>query len=396
MTLRRPSCSYWQRALKLIELVEYQPTRTRLAEEDLLHLLDLVKGSGDSDESKVIQSVTPTKIGDLYIVTPGPFVGRMGLPSGETLDIQSRFPIEGVIDLIRLSGRLPIRLDRLDPDVSANRFLVDVIAQAFARETDRLVAFGLAKGYQTKRFTRPPYPGTPDMALHVGRYAARPDKLVTSARRITHDIDLNRALAAALEVVSRVPLIERVGREVAALGPSFVRVRRTSLNADSVSRIPLDRQTTRYRKALGLVELILRSQSLTPEGNARTGVSVLFNMPKVWEGYVARWVTELWGPDHRVEEQYGFSLTADGSLRSVADVTVWREDRLIALYDAKYKWPGDKPSMADIYQMVTYCMRLNLKEATLVYPAPAWRGEFDVEGVMIRTIGLSVTEGRVA
>lgn len=374
----------------MIELVEYQPKGIRLADEDLLHLVDLVKGSGDSDESKVIQSVTPTKDGDRYIVTPGPFVGRMGLPSGETLDVQSRFPIEDVIDLIRLSGRLPIRLDRLHPEVSASRFLVDVIAQAFARETDRLIAFGLAKGYQTKRFTRPPYPGAPDIALHLGRYAARPDKLVTSARRITHDIDLNRALAAALDVVSRVPLIERVGHEVAALGPSFIRVRRTSMNADSVSRIPLDRQTTRYRAALGLVELILRSQSLIPEGDARTGVSVLFNMPKVWEGYVARWVAELWGPDHRVEEQYGFNLTADGFLRSMADVTVWAGDRLVALYDAKYKWPGDKPSMADIYQMVTYCMRLDLPEATLVYPAPAENGEFHIEGVTIRTIGLRI------
>jgi 5-methylcytosine-specific restriction endonuclease McrBC regulatory subunit McrC len=368
----------------------------RLAADDLLHLLDLVKGSGDSVETKVIQAVAPSRETGVYIVTPGPFVGRMGLPSGETLDIQSRFPIEDVIELIRLSARLPIKLDRLHPDESADRFLIDVIAQAFAREADRLVASGLAKGYQTTRFTRPPYPGIPDVALHLGRYAARPDKLVTSARRITHDVEINRALAAALDVVSRVPLIQHVRREVAALRPSFLRVRRTGMAADAVSRIPLDKQTTRYREALGLVELILRSQSLVPEGAARRGVSVLFNMPKVWEGYVTRWAAELWGPDHRIEAPFGFDLTADGSLRSEADVTVWDGDRLVAIYDAKYKWPGDKPSMGDVYQMVTYCARLRLDEATLVYPAPAKTTQILVEGVTIRTIGLRVPPGPIA
>lgn len=374
----------------MFELTEYKPGRVELSDDDLRHLLALVKGTGDADDAKVIQAITPTPIPGAYDVTPGPYVGRMGLPSGTTIDIRSRFAFEDVIELIRLSGRFPIRVDQMRPDVDVDRFVVDVVAAALTREVDRLVAFGLAKGYRPQRFTRPPYPGRPDVSEHLGRYAARPDRLVTHARRITLDTDLNRALAAALDVIGRVPLVERIGRSVVRLRPSFSRVRRVPGSADSIGRLSLDRLTARYRDALALAEIVLRSQSLVPRGSRQTGASVLFNMPKVWEAFVAKWVRTQWDPEFRVEAPMAFDLSADGTLRSEADVTVWQGDDLVALYDAKYKRPGDKPSMGDVYQMVTYCTRLGIAGATLVYPAPVKERSFRVGGKIIEMRGLSI------
>ena len=58
----------------------------------------------------------------------------MGLPSGTTIDVRSRFAFDDVIELIRLSGRLPIRVDQMRPDVDVDRFVVDVVAEATALE----------------------------------------------------------------------------------------------------------------------------------------------------------------------------------------------------------------------------------------------------------------------
>jgi 5-methylcytosine-specific restriction endonuclease McrBC regulatory subunit McrC len=373
----------------LLPLREYASSEVELEEQDLHHLLALVRGDGQGDEAKVFQSITPTSKPHTYSVKPGAFVGRIGLPSGKSVEVESRFPIADVIEMLRFSGRLPIRLDRLAPAMDKEVFLLDVIALAFAREVERLVSLGLAKGYRQYLFDRPPYPGSPDLQMHLGRYAARPDRLVTRARRITLDIDLNRALAAAIEVLSRVNLAMEPTTALTSIYPAFGRVRRVPIPASAVGRIELTRLTSRYRDGLGLAEIILRGQSLAPEGDTFAGASVLFNMSKVWESCVARWAEIEW-PEFDVVDQHSFGVTSDGSLRASADVTVWDSGKLIALYDAKYKWPGVTPTMGDVYQMTTYCTRLGIDEATLVYPARATKKSFVVGDITIHTVGLDV------
>ena len=373
----------------MLRLREYASSEVELEEHDLHHLLALVRGEGEGDEAKVIQSITPTSKPNTYRVKPGAFVGRIGLPSGESLDVESRFPIGDVVDMLRFSGRLPIRLDRLAPAMDEEMFFLDVIALAFAREVERLVSFGLAKGYRLYRFDRPPYPGSPDIQIHLGRYAARPDKLVTRARRITVDIDLNRALVAAIEVLSRVSLTIEPTKALRSVYPAFGRTRRVPTPASALGRIELTSLTSRYREGLGLAEIILRGQSLAPEGDPIAGASVLFNMPKVWEACVARWAEMEW-PEYDIVDQHSFGVTADGSLRASADVTVWDSGKLMALYDAKYKWPGDTPALSDVYQMVAYCTRLGINEATLVYPARAKQKSYAVGDTTIHTLGLDI------
>lgn len=374
----------------MIELTEYRPSLVELAPEDLAYLLPMVRGSGGRRDDRVIESITPTDQRGTYELRPGPFVGRLGLPSGSVIDIRSRFEFADVIELIRRAGRLPLRIDRLRVPAGVDPFLIDVLASAFVREVDHLVAQGLAKGYRRYRFDRPPYPGVPDVTAHLTRYGGRPDRLITTAKRITLDVEANRALAAALRVLSRVRLAPDIGKSVAALGPAFGRIGQTQMAARDVARITLDRLTARYEPALALAELILSSQELAPRSTSHAGASVLFYMPKVWESYVVYWATRQWGPDHRVTGTYTFDLSTDGRLRSEADVTVWRRDELVALYDAKYKRPGDTPSSGDVYQMVTYSKRLGISEASLIYPGSMLARRFVVAGVTVKMIGLDI------
>jgi McrBC 5-methylcytosine restriction system component len=65
--------------------------------------------------------------------------------------------------------------------------------------------------------------------------------------------------------------------------------------------------------------------------------------------------------------------------------------QLIALYDAKYKWPDSTPSRADLYQMITYCDRLGLREATLIYPVATPTRTVGVGNKVITVLGLRPT-----
>ena len=351
----------------MVRLVEYQTSEVSLDRAERNYLLDVVKGTGSGDGPKVIESLTPTKQDGVYAIRPGPFVGRLGLPSGRWLDIDSRFAFDDVIELIRHSGRAPLHVDRLRVPGQRESFVIDVLAAAFVREVDLLIGAGLAKGYRLRRFERPPYPGQIDVNRHISRYAARPDVLVTTAKRITHDIAENRALALSADLLLRVPLDRSIAHGVRALVPAFARVRRLPMSASRIAQIPLTRLTSRYEPALQLAEIILGGSAVAPRGSSRSGASILFNMPKVWESFVAKWAAATWGPSTTIKAGYTFDFSDGGELRSEADVTVWREDELIALYDAKYKWPGKGPSMGDVYQMVSYCSRLGIGEATLVY-----------------------------
>ncbi len=375
----------------MVALTEYRWQRVELRGDDLDYLLDLVKGTGVEGEPRVLEGITPTTDPGVYELRAGPYVGRLGLPSGRYLDIHSRFPFADVIQLIAESGRLPYRVDRLPTPMGTEPFVIDVLVAAFCREVDRLVSAGLAKGYQQQRFDRPPYPGQVDINRHLSRFAARPDRLTTRAKRITHDIEVNRALALALDVLVRLSLAEELQREVVSLGSSFVRVGRTPMSPASVAAIPLNRLTQRYEAALGLAELILGGQLIAPREQQLSGASVLFNMPKVWESYVAKRIERRWGDAFRVAAPYPFDLSNQGELRSEADVTVWDEDeRLVALYDAKYKRVEHAPSTSDVYQMVTYCTRLGIDEATLVYPGAGEHRSYQIGEVAIHVEGLPV------
>ena len=366
-------------------LVEYEATAVTLDPRDLDFVLDLVRyGSGDA---RVLHGVTPTHRPGVYELVAGPYVGRIGLPSGDWLDLQSRFPIEDVIELIRASGRHPVRLGPLAAPGETSAFLVDAIAIAFDREVSSLLGSGLAKGYIATRCTVPPYAGRLDTSFHLGRLAARPDRLATISRRLTSDIIENQALAVALDVLRQVPLQRSVSMRLASLASAFRRVSRPHLRAEQVAAVHLTNLTRRYETALALAEAILRSQSLAPRSAQLPGASLLFWMPKVWENYVAAWLREKW-PDHRIVAPYRFVLTDDGQYAE-ADATVWDGDTLIALYDAKYKWPDRAPSRSDLYQMITYCERLGLSDAWLVYPASVGSWKISVLKKNVHVLGVN-------
>jgi 5-methylcytosine-specific restriction endonuclease McrBC regulatory subunit McrC len=372
----------------VIRLVEYSTARAALAPQDLDYLLDLVAASGQDDQATLLEAVTPTRERGVYDLRSGPYVGRLGLPSGDWIDFVSRFAFDDVLELIRRSGRLPIRQDTLAVPVEQADTLIDVIAAAFVREVARLVAAGLAKGYAKHHFEQPPYPGTIDAKQHLGRFAARPDRLVTLASRLTRDVPVNQALAAALEVLRRVPMRASVSAGIARLALAFREVRRAPISAEAVARIRLTALTKSYSEALALAELILRSHSLAPQGTTHAGASIVFSMPKVWERYVAQCVRQAWPDTFEVLNSFGFDLTPTGGLPAEADVVVRDGDKLVALYDAKYKWLEKAPARGDVYQMVAYCERLGLDAAILVYPGPGDARSIRVGNRQVWTVGL--------
>ena len=250
-----------------------------------------------------------------------------------------------------------------------------------------LIGHGLAKGYRQRKFRSPPFPGKIDIREHLARHQARPDELVTVARRLTSDIDRNRAIAAATEMMLRLPLQTSARSRLRSVAAMLSAVKALPMGVSDVERLIGEHRQRRYDPALRLSALVLAGGRVASSGAGISGASVLFSMPKVWEAFVLAWVRYN-NPDKPVTS-HTFSLLDDRSdPKSIADVVVFENGQPAVLFDAKYKQPGQVPTTDDIYQMVTYCDRLGLTQAHLVHPGSGEPSTVRIGGRRITTIRL--------
>lgn len=151
----------------------------------------------------------------------------------------------------------------------------------------------------------------------------------------------------------------------------------------------LTQLTTRYEYALALAAVVVAGSSIGPLGNDLPGNSMMFFMPGAWERYVAARVAEAL-PGLHVTTSYKFPVS-DAGHTAVADCLVSSGAVPVAVVDAKYKSQQKAPSSDDIYQMVTYCHRLHVPIAILVYPQETEDRVVNVGQFAIHVLGLPAT-----
>ncbi|MFC5062834.1 McrC family protein [Actinomycetospora atypica] len=377
----------------MLRLREYAPQEVELSPEDLRAVVALTRGGSDA---AVLMAVTPTGTGR-HVIVPGPFVGRLRLPSGLVLDIRSRFDLADLSTLLaNYVGAPRLLRDDLVP-AGEGTTLVDLIAAAFVDALDQVVGRGLPKGYVERTFTRPPFAGRPDVATHLRRHAGRADRLVTRAHRITQDIPVNQVLARAHALLTSAPLRHaRTRSRLTALTPVLAAIHQP-LDVERAIRLARPRLPVRCRDAFDLAVLVVRGTSLLPEGVERNGAAVLFPMPKVWEAFVENSVAAQAPSGHHVRRQVPVPITeSPDSTTGYADVVEYdSEGRPVAVYDAKYKHLG-RPSTDDLFQVFTYCRRLRCARAVLVLPGRGETSTVSMGEVTVESRGLRVLADRPA
>ena len=377
----------------MLQLREYETRTVELTAAQAVELAQHTRGTtGDTSAPRVINLVAPAAKPGHYDVQPGPFVGRFTLRSGLTIDIASRFPFTDLLEILRVAARLPVLLHEAPTPAQPGHGLVELIATAFVREVRRVVGFGLAKGYVTRTFTRPPYPGVPNATSHLARHLGRPDRLITQARRLTVDIPVNQILLAAHRALRHQTYTgPDLPVRLRALAPVFADVTPVS-DALRLARGAARNMPTRYREALALAVLVLSGLTTMPTSTGAGGASVLFNMTKVWENYVQAVLEPDLPPGHSISAQHPVPITTDGTgITASADLVELDSSRTpVRLYDAKYKPLGDKPSTDEIYQVLTYAYRLGLRTGTLLYPGRGEHSTVAVGEYRIHTTGVEV------
>lgn len=369
----------------MIDLVEYEPSTVTLDHDEAAELGEMTKGAESAGRPKVMERVAAVP-GGAYRVQPGPYVGRFQLRGGRVVNIAGRFPFQDLATLLGLGEKTTMLYDAAAP-AGGGHGLMDLIGLAFAREAELIAGRGLVKAYERREFTRPPYPGRPSPALHVRAHAGRPDRLATTANRLTMDVPLNRLVATALRRLCGLPYADgKIALRLRALLPVFQAIGEITGSAPPITDLPVH-----YREIHRLARLVLDDRTTLPQGAGVSGVSVLFNMTAIWETYVGRWLSAA-HPGDTLSAQHKIVLTDSGPARTGnADWVLLRKNRPVAVFDAKYrKWK--RPATDEIYQLYTYARRLGVTRAGLAYPgATEQQSLITIDGVTIESHTVAVT-----
>jgi 5-methylcytosine-specific restriction enzyme subunit McrC len=209
----------------------------------------------------------------------------------------------------------------------------------------------------------------------------------------TEDLEENQILAWTLRVIAR----SIVRREEVRL-----HIRRASRALHgSVSLSPFassdcagrtyNRLNQDYETLHALCRFFLDMTGPTLDEGDRESLPFLLDMSTVFEQFVAEWLRTHISDRYTVRAKETYLPQGESPRRFELDTVLYRrdaatsEERPFAILDMKYKRP-ERPSNADIFQVVTYAVAKECDQAFLVYPAELTeRLDITVRGIRVRS-----------
>lgn len=329
-------------------------------------------------------------------------VGVLRLDDGLELRVLPRLEIPKLLFLLSYAADAAGWRD-VGPDYEADVDVFAAVASAFVAHAERATSPAPIRGYRTVEESAVVVRGRIRIGDHMARRAGVPLPIEVAYDEFTLDVDENRIVLGAAELLLRMPLVQLgVRRRLLRLRARLDGVEPTrpglGVRAPSTTRL-----NGRYAGATKLAELVLRRASVDTVPGAVGGVQFSFDMNQVFEEFLTTALGVALRPfEGRLVAQYRTHLDHQSRIPMRPDLTWWRGARCRAVIDAKYKaLENDRFPNADAYQMLAYCSALGLDEGFLVYAKDAGtrRADHDVVGtvvtVRVRAVDLEQPAERV-
>ena len=263
-------------------------------------------------------------------------------------------------------------------DLAPDADVLEAVALAFSRRTQRAIHRGLLRGYRREEDALSTVRGQIRFADQIGRRYGLPIPIEVAYDEYTEDIEHNRLLKTALHRLSHAQIRSMaVRQELRRLRSAFDMVQLGSYAPGALPAIRYTRLDEHYRPAVEVARLIIDNSSLELFGGRVSGASFLIDMNAVFERFLYVALGEALGiGSDRWQHQARLKLDEGGSINMEPDLSWWAlaangsEPRARFVGDAKYK-KLDAPGFrhADIYQMLAYCTAADLPTGLLIYAA---------------------------
>jgi 5-methylcytosine-specific restriction enzyme subunit McrC len=308
-----------------------------------------------------------------YDLTPSSWIGAIELPS---LDIQIRPKIQISRVLFLLSYAMdPKHWQDTDFSLEKADSLVEAIIPGFALHLKRALGPGILQGYRLEEDALATVRGRVRFQDQIDRRFGILPPIEVRYDEFTEDIEENRLLKAALRALERIRIrSSEMWYQLHHFQAILDRVSLVEYQSRNLPTINYTRLNHRYRPAVELSKLILRSLSYDLEYGRVAGAAFLVDMNDVFEKFVwvalreALGVSEWTFPSGSSNHPLFMDLAQKVSLRP--DLSWWQDSKCMFVGDVKYKRinvPGIKH--ADLYQLLAYTIAAELPGGLLIYAA---------------------------
>ena len=284
--------------------------------------------------------------------------------------------------MLAVGGDVPVRSRDVARLATRKAPLSETLAGIFADRLRQELLRGPERGYQHREENLRAFKGKLLIADQSQANAAHRERFFCRFDEFSDDTPMNRIFKAACRVLHAVtwtPATQDVLRQCLLLleGASDMEVQDSDFGA-----ITINRQNQRFEDVLRFCRLILAGRTPTVEAGATRSFSLLFDMNKVFERFVAALFCRQVAPridGIRVYPQAArhrrhlMECAGAGVLRLEPDILIERAERRLIM-DTKWKLlaPGKRGrggvADGDLYQLYAYARRYGSPQSVLLYP----------------------------
>jgi 5-methylcytosine-specific restriction enzyme subunit McrC len=355
-----------------------------LAEGQRLYQVDLTQAEAGSLNRSGLVTAQPDVVG--WRVTAEYAVGAVR--RGDLIvRVRPKVGVVKVLTLLaRAHGIAGLRVDSEVVEASASTDLSEVLAVLFVQEAATALAAGPLRGYRREDQTLSVLRGRVRLQDQYLRRFGMPIPIEVTVDEWTLDTVENRRIRAAVRaLLALANLPESTRRSLTHIDRLLSDVFLAPRAAITAPWEPT-RLNVRLHRLLHLADVVLAHTSLENEAGETQAHGFLINMAWLFETLIARLLTEQ---TEGLVAQKSFPLDNLSRLTIQPDLVFYENGAPVAVADTKYKLLDDDGKMpnADVYQLVTYCARLGLKEGHLIYAAGDPKPEpFKIRGTDIRLV----------
>ena len=355
-------------AVRHITLSEYETVRLPSSDlpstvgEQLWRLLD-------QNGKKLHVSFPSPKTDYDWELTAQGWVGQFSLPHQLQLNIRPKLPIARLFQLWEAAYdlRLAHLTDGLTTLDSVPAFF-NLLAQILAQRVIRRGRQGLQQAYLQETAVLPYVRGR-----LLPRQPATTSPTVELACRYhaqTIDIPDNQILAFTLHQIARSGQCNLAAQTAVRQAYHLLQpaVTLQPFTPNDCQKRSYGRLNQDYAVMHALCRFFLEHTGPLLNKGDHAIMPFLLNMAQLYERSVANWLQANLPTPYRIKAQESTTIGPNDELRFQIDLTLYGENgRPLAVLDTKYKTP-DRPSPADISQVVTYAKAKDSQHALLIYP----------------------------
>lgn len=327
-------------------------------------------------------------------LTAKQMVGIVAAP-GCSLEILPKIETLGNEDQTAIRRRLVRMLDvALSLDIGEgaaasmarqNETLLDILIRLFADQLLAEARRGLPRSYLPCEADLPMLRGRLDTMRQFTLHAVRPDRLASRFDALSPDIALMQIMKACVVALRRFARGQETKRRLDELRFLLADVSDLKPRDLPWKQVRIDRTNRRWEALYRLARLFLKKdwQATHHASNSTDGITLLFPMNDLFEGYVAALAARaLRGTGLTVQSQGGrlYCLLEDGEtgrarFQTKPDLLVKHGDRTVLVADTKWKRLSPRLddaqqgiSQSDVYQMMAYGRLYRCTDLVLIYP----------------------------